>query len=85
VFRSYYSVMSSGENKLLELKIAGRYRMIPVWATKFEFEVRPSPKFDNRAWKLWKPILKLLAKVGANSLSLQPKGRHPPCYGLVGS
>ena len=63
MFRSYYSVMSSGENKLLELKIAGSYRMIPVWATKFEFEVRPSPKFDNRAWKLWKPILKLLAKV----------------------
>jgi hypothetical protein len=55
--------MSLGENKLVELKIAGRYRMIPVWATKFEFEVRPSPKFDNRAWKLWKPILKLLAKV----------------------
>jgi hypothetical protein len=68
VFRSYYSVMSSGENKLVELKIAGRYRMIPVWATKFEFEVRPSQN-----------------QVGANSLSLQPKGRCPPRYGLVGS
>lgn len=54
---------SSGENKLVEMKIAGRYRMIPLWATRVSFEVRPSPSFDNRAWKLWKPILLLLEKV----------------------
>jgi hypothetical protein len=51
------------EEQLVEMKIAGRYRRLPRWATKFQFEVRPSPTFDNRAWVLWKPILKLLSKV----------------------
>jgi hypothetical protein len=55
--------MSTNSNKLVELKIAGRYRLIPIWATTFDFEVRPSPSFDKRAWKLWKPILFLMAKV----------------------
>lgn len=54
---------STGENRLLELKVAGRYRMLPVWATKLRFEVRPSPTFDNRAWRLWKPVLLLLNQV----------------------
>ena len=47
-------------NKLVELKIAGRYRKVPLWATKLEFEVRPSQDFDARAWKLWKPTLLLM-------------------------
>lgn len=51
------------DEQLVEMKVAGRYRMLPRWATKFQFEVRPSPSFDNRAWVLWKPILKLLSKV----------------------
>lgn len=55
--------MASSENRLLELKIAGRYRLVPYWTTKLSFEVRPSPKFDKRAWKLWKPILLLLNEV----------------------
>jgi hypothetical protein len=41
--------MPSNPNELIELKIAGRYRMIPVWATKLSFEVRPGLKFDPRA------------------------------------
>jgi hypothetical protein len=55
--------VASSENRLLELKIAGRYRLVPYWATKLSFEVRPSPSFDKRAWKLWKPILLLLNEV----------------------
>jgi hypothetical protein len=55
--------MTTGENKLIELKIAGRYRMIPVWASKLSFEVRPGQKFDARAWKLWKPSLLLLNEI----------------------
>lgn len=62
--RNYYFFMpASGENKLVELKIAGRFRTIPIWATKLKFEVRPSPSFDNRAWKLWKPVLVLLSEI----------------------
>lgn len=54
---------TTNENRLIELKIAGRYRKIPVWATKLSFEVRPGQNFDARAWKLWKPTLKLMNKV----------------------
>ena len=50
-------------NKLIELKIAGRYRTVPVWATQLKFEVRPSDKFDKRAWRLWKPTLLLMDEV----------------------
>ncbi|NDC19213.1 MAG: hypothetical protein EBZ87_02975, partial [Microbacteriaceae bacterium] len=53
----------TNRNKLVELKIAGRYRMIPVWATELSFEVRPGQKFDARAWKYWKPVLLLLNEV----------------------
>jgi hypothetical protein len=61
---SYYSFMAPiPTDELVELKVAGRYRLLPRWATKLQFEVRPSPSFDNRAWVLWKPILKLLCKV----------------------
>lgn len=52
-----------GENKIIELKIGGRYREVPIWATKLRFEVRPNDKFDNRAWKLWKPTLVLMDEV----------------------
>ena len=55
--------MSPNPNKLIELKVAGRYRMLPVWATKLSFEVRPGLKFDSRAWKLWKPCLLLLEEI----------------------
>lgn len=55
--------MPANPNQLIELKIAGRYRMIPVWATELSFEVRPGQKFDARAWKLWKPVLTLLDQV----------------------
>lgn len=55
--------MSTNENRLVELKIAGRYRLLPVWATKLRFEVRPGQKFDSRAWKLWKPVLLLLNEI----------------------
>jgi hypothetical protein len=51
------------ENRLIELKIAGRWREVPIWSTKLPFEVRPTPGFDKRAWKLWKPTLFLMAKV----------------------
>jgi hypothetical protein len=54
---------ASGENRLIELKIAGRFREVPVWVTNLGFEVRPSPTFDSRAWKLWKPVLLLLQEV----------------------
>ena len=57
------SQSSKNINKLVELKIAGRYRQIPVWASRLEFEVRPSPSFDKRAWKLWKPTLLMMDKV----------------------
>ena len=57
------SQSSKNLNKLIELKIAGRYRQIPVWACRLQFEVRPSPSFDKRAWKLWKPTLLLMDKV----------------------
>ena len=49
VFMTYYLSMPSNPNQLLELKIAGRCRMIPVWASKLPFEVRPGLKFDPRA------------------------------------
>ena len=55
--------MPSNPNQLVELKVAGRYRMLPVWATKLSFEVRPGLKFDSRAWKLWKPCLLLLEEI----------------------
>jgi len=50
-------------NSIVISKIAGRYRELPLWATKLSFEVRPSLDFDNRAWKLWKPTLLLMNKV----------------------
>ncbi len=50
-------------NSLVVSKIAGRYRELPLWATKLDFEVRPSLDFDNLAWKLWKPTLLLMHKV----------------------
>ena len=59
----YNEHMASNPNKLIELKIAGRYRMVPVWATELGFEVRPGQKFDARAWKYWKPVLQLLDEV----------------------
>ena len=52
-----------GENKIIELKIGGRYREVPLWATRLRFEVRPNDSFDNRAWKLWKPTLLLMNTV----------------------
>ena len=55
--------MALAENRLITLKIAGRFRRIPIWATKLQFEVRPNDRFDNRAWKLWKPTLLLMNKV----------------------
>ena len=63
LFSVYYRFMPQNPNQLLELKIAGRYRMIPVWASKLSFEVRPGLKFDSRAWKLWKPSLLLLEEI----------------------
>jgi hypothetical protein len=63
VFSAYYLSMPSNPNQLVELKVAGRYRMLPVWATKLSFEVRPGLKFDSRAWKLWKPCLLLLEEI----------------------
>lgn len=62
-FGNYNNAMSSNPNKLIELKIAGRYRIVPVWATELSFEVRPGQKFDARAWKYWKPVLLLLNEV----------------------
>ncbi|NBR23935.1 MAG: hypothetical protein EBU08_09240, partial [Micrococcales bacterium] len=47
--KNYNDFVPSNPDKLVELKIAGRYRMIPVWATKLDFEVRPGLKFDERA------------------------------------
>lgn len=62
--KPYHSrVSATSENKLIELKIAGRYREIPVWASKLSFEVRPGLKFDSRAWRLWKPVLLLLNEI----------------------
>ena len=55
--------MALAENRLITLKIAGRFRRIPIWATKLQFEVRPNDRFDDRAWKLWKPTLLLRNKV----------------------
>ena len=55
---TYYLSMPTNPNQLIELKIAGRYRMIPVWATKLSFVVRPGQKIDARPWMLWMtPIL----------------------------
>lgn len=50
-------------NAIITLKIGGRYREVPIWATKLLFEVRPNEKFDARAWKLWKPTLSLMNEV----------------------
>lgn len=49
--------------KLVTRKIGGRFRELPLWATKFSFEVRPVPGFQAEAWALWKPTLVLLDKV----------------------
>ena len=54
---------ASPDNRLIELKIDGRYHMLLVWATKLGFELKPNPSFDKRAWKLWRPILLLLNAV----------------------
>ena len=51
------------QNKTVNLKIAGRFRQVPLWATNLSFEVRPNDRFDNRAWKLWKPTLLLMNQV----------------------
>ena len=51
------------ENSLVTLKVGGRFRELPIWATKLSFEVRPSADFDRRAWKLWKPTLLLMNRV----------------------
>ena len=51
------------ENRLLTLKIAGRFREVPIWATKLPFEIRPNPNFNSRAWKYWKPSLNLMAEI----------------------
>ncbi len=72
--RTNYDLDMAGpsENRLLELKIAGRYRLLPIWATKLRFEVRPSPRFDKRAWKLWKPVLLLLNQIaGKEKLKIE--------------
>jgi hypothetical protein len=66
--------MPQNPNQLLELKIAGRYRMIPVWASKLSFEVRPGLKFDSRAWKLWKPVLTLLNEIAKKKKSSRSTG-----------
>ena len=86
--------MPSNPNQLVELKVAGRYRMLPVWATKLSFEVRPGLKFDSRAWKLWKPCLLLLEEiVKKEKLKVSwvrihshfgLKGDIPQCQGLKG-
>ena len=55
--------MPANPNKLIELKIAGRYRLIPLWASELDFEIRPGQNFDPRAWKYWKPVLLLLNEV----------------------
>lgn len=56
-------MVKKNQSALLELKIAGRYRTVPVWATKLSFEIRPSLNFDNRAWKIWKTTLLLLNQI----------------------
>lgn len=53
----------SHESRFVELKIAGRYRVVPVWATRLSFQIRPGLNFDKRAWKLWKPTLLLLDSI----------------------
>ena len=50
-------------NRYVTLKVGGRYRELPIWATKLRFEVRPSADFDRRAWKLWKLTLLLMDRV----------------------
>lgn len=55
--------MPANPNKLIELKIAGRYRLVPIWASELDFEIRPGQNFDSRAWKYWKPVLLLLNEV----------------------
>lgn len=42
------------------LKVGGRFRELPAWATKLSFELRPTPGFERAAWILWKPTLTLL-------------------------
>lgn len=49
--------------RLVTKKIGGRYRQIPIWATRLSFEVRPVPGFQAEAWELWKPTLTLLDRV----------------------
>ena len=53
----------STSNRYITLKVGGRYRELPIWATRLRFEVRPSADFDRRAWKLWKPTLLLMDRV----------------------
>jgi hypothetical protein len=48
---------------VITAKIGGRWREVPLWATRLSFEVRPVPGFQNEAWDLWKPTLLLLDKV----------------------
>ncbi|AIC47791.1 hypothetical protein Rhola_00009910 [Rhodoluna lacicola] len=50
-------------SKLITAKIGGRWREVPLWATRLSFEVRPVPGFQNEAWPLWKPTLLLLDQV----------------------
>ena len=57
---------TQSSNKYVTLKVGGRYRELPIWATKLRFEVRPSSDFDRRAWKLWKPTLLLMDRVCRN-------------------
>lgn len=54
---------TKNSNKYVTLKVGGRFRELPIWATRLSFEVRPSAEFDRRAWKLWKPTLLLMDRV----------------------
>lgn len=49
--------------KLVTRKIGGRFRQVPLWATRLSFEVRPVPGFQPEAWEIWKPTLVLLERV----------------------
>ena len=53
-------------SKLITAKIGGRWREVPLWATRLSFEVRPVPGFQNEAWPLWKPTLLMLEQVLAD-------------------
>lgn len=68
------------QNKIVNLKIAGRFRQVPLWATKLSFEVRPNDRFDNRAWKLWKPTLLLMNHVVKKRESKIVLAKKPPKY-----